>query len=108
MSDLETEMESARNSTHDLGSGHQARFYRTSLSEWPVGVVDMHQAPDSSLCGCSLPFADSPEAWRTQADGSVIPGWQVISHVPLTLIPSVVCTRCGAHGFIIDGRWRSA
>jgi hypothetical protein len=93
--------------TYDLGSGHQARFYRTSLAEWPIGAVDLHSAPDGSPCGCSLPFADSPVAWRTQTDGSVNPGWQVISHVPLTLIPSIVCIRCGAHGFIIDGKWRS-
>jgi len=47
-------------------------------------------------------------AWRTQADGSVHPGWQVVSYDPLTLVPSVACPRCGAHGFIIDGTWRPA
>jgi hypothetical protein len=89
----------------ELGSGHRARFYRPSLADWPIGVVDLHQAPDGSPCGCSLPFTDSPVAWRTQADGTVHPGWQVLSHVPLTLCPSVVCARCGAHGFIREGRW---
>jgi len=91
--------------TYDLGGGHQARFYRTSIAEWPIGAVDLHQTPDGRPCGCSLPFADSPVAWRTQADGSVLPGWQVVSYDPLTLVPSVVCPRCGAHGFIQAGRW---
>jgi len=94
--------------TIDLGSGHQARFYRTSIADWPIGAVDMHQTPDGQPCGCSLPFADSPETWRTQADGSVHPGWRVVSYAPLTLVPSVVCTRCGAHGFIQAGKWVGA
>lgn len=25
---------------------------------------------------------------------------------PLTLIPSVVCDGCGAHGFICEGKWQ--
>ena len=34
--------------------------------------------------------------------------WKVESWWPLTLTPSVLCTVCGQHGWIRDGRWVSA
>lgn len=33
--------------------------------------------------------------------------WQVLSWEPLTLSPSILCKRCGDHGFIENGKWRS-
>jgi hypothetical protein len=32
-------------------------------------------------------------------------GWTVVSESPLTLSPSLLCPRCGHHGFIRDGKW---
>lgn len=32
-------------------------------------------------------------------------GWDLLSLDPLTLSPSLLCQRCGRHGFIRDGRW---
>jgi hypothetical protein len=32
-------------------------------------------------------------------------GWTVVSTDPITLTPSLLCTGCGTHGFITDGRW---
>lgn len=32
-------------------------------------------------------------------------GWRVLSVNPLTLSPSLLCTRCKTHGFIRDGKW---
>jgi hypothetical protein len=32
-------------------------------------------------------------------------GWKVESFEPLTLSPSLLCTVCGDHGFIRDGKW---
>jgi len=34
--------------------------------------------------------------------------WTVESWFPLTLSPSILCLRCGDHGFIRDGKWVSA
>lgn len=34
--------------------------------------------------------------------------WQVESWDPLTLSPSLACTRCNDHGFIREGRWEPA
>jgi hypothetical protein len=31
--------------------------------------------------------------------------WQVQSWEPLTVSPSLLCTACGDHGFIREGRW---
>lgn len=36
------------------------------------------------------------------------PEWDVLSENPLTLAPSLLCTVCGRHGFIRDGRWVEA
>lgn len=32
-------------------------------------------------------------------------GWDVVQLDPLTLAPSLLCTSCGHHGFIRDGKW---
>ena len=40
-----------------------------------------------------------------RADGKLSPVWHVDSVRPLTLSPSLLCTECGHHGFIRDGRW---
>lgn len=31
--------------------------------------------------------------------------WKVEKEDPLTLSPSVLCMRCGDHGFVRDGKW---
>lgn len=47
--------------------------------------------------------------WRDIApikhEGSV---WQVVQEEPLTISPSLLCKRCGDHGFIQNGRWTPA
>ena len=35
-------------------------------------------------------------------EGSV---WVVVQEEPLTISPSLLCKRCGDHGFIQNGRW---
>jgi hypothetical protein len=35
-------------------------------------------------------------------------GHQLLSDDPLTVSPSVLCADCGLHGFITNGKWRSA
>lgn len=34
-------------------------------------------------------------------------GWVIQSVDPLTVTPSILCTDCGCHGFITDGKWVS-
>ncbi len=51
-----------------------------------------------------------PCTWAVAVEeGSWIPvgpgEWTVVSADPLHLEPSILCTVCGDHGFIRDGRW---
>jgi hypothetical protein len=32
--------------------------------------------------------------------------WDLVSIDPFTIAPSLLCRRCGHHGFIENGRWR--
>jgi hypothetical protein len=32
-------------------------------------------------------------------------GWILISKEPMTVRPSILCTRCGCHGWITKGEW---
>lgn len=99
----------------DLGDGHFMRYV-----SW---------APDRDL---NPEFADIPDNPRAGADiwhpNKKKPGeecvsyigldpkltagaaalWQVESWEPLTLSPSLLCTACGDHGFIRQGKWVSA
>lgn len=34
-----------------------------------------------------------------------VTGWQIVRTEPLTVVPSLLCTGCGTHGWITDGRW---
>lgn len=34
--------------------------------------------------------------------------WDLVSMDPLTVEPSILCRRCGHHGWIREGRWVSA
>lgn len=49
---------------------------------------------------CGKDYLAVQPAWKT--------GWQVQSLDPLTLAPSVLCRKCGLHGFIQNGKWVSA
>ncbi len=33
--------------------------------------------------------------------------WRVVQTEPLTVEPSINCTRCGTHGWVRDGAWVS-
>lgn len=35
-------------------------------------------------------------------------GHVIVSTDPLTISPSILCTDCGLHGFVTDGRWVGA
>jgi hypothetical protein len=63
-----------------------------------VAIVEQHTAPDGSVC--------SGYAWfEGHAPMRSYPTWRVASMEPLTLEPSLLCSTCGHHGFIRDGKW---
>lgn len=100
----------------DIGDGHVVRFFgwhpdRALNPQWPAdrfpdieraGVTIEHQRPDGGgLCHAALHF-DLPGCEHlAPADHR----WQVQSLEPLAISPSVLCLRCGDHGFIRGGRW---
>lgn len=70
----------------------------------PGGLIEYHRTPDGRECGVSVLF-DLDGVRNAFPDRPV---WTVQSLEPLTLTPSILCRRCGHHGWIKDGRWRPA
>lgn len=66
-----------------------------------VGLLESHPGPDGAECSGYVTF-DLPKTREVDPDG---PFWHVESWEPLTISPSVLCRRCGNHGFIRDGKW---
>jgi hypothetical protein len=68
------------------------------------GVQVNHLAPDGSICSSFAHFdLDAvKEVFKNH------PTWKVESWEPLTLYPSLLCKRCGDHGFIRNGKWEPA
>lgn len=85
----------------DLGHGVKIVFYEWN-DTFPAGMIEEHDKPDGSgRCRGSIPF-DVPGVRENLSDRDV---WQVESIDPLTLSPSLLCTVCGHHGFVRQGRW---
>lgn len=61
-----------------------------------------HTAPDGSPCSSAATLDTEIARLAGFADRSL---WQVESMEPLTLSPSLLCGRCGDHGFIRGGTW---
>lgn len=64
----------------------------------PYGWIEAHRDRAGKWCTGVLQRRDKTA--RTDR-----PTWRVLSEDPLTLDPSVKCTRCGNHGWIRDGVW---
>jgi hypothetical protein len=102
----------------DLGHGHFLRYFRWEPDDLPenraqygvplpcvekAGAQVSHAKPDGSECFSGIYF-DLPEL-RKHWGNDDRHYWQVQSWEPLTVSPSLLCTRCGDHGFIRDGKW---
>ncbi|MFD6294520.1 hypothetical protein ACFWFU_06915 [Streptomyces sp. NPDC060235] len=99
--------------TLDLGNGHTLQFLGwhpdRELNPQVAGVPDVdryaavieHPAPSGGTCAGGVTF-DSDVARFVEPHKQM---WTVDSWEPLTLSPSVLCLRCGDHGFVRDGRW---
>lgn len=94
----------------DIGHDHAIRFatwdpdltlnphyecYADILPIDPAGVTVRH-----GDCLSGATFDTMPAAVRHDNQT-----WHLVSKDPLTIEPSLLCTRCGDHGFIRDGRW---
>jgi hypothetical protein len=101
----------------DLGDGHWVTWFvwspdrdlnpqHVGLDDLdPAGVIVWHQArtlADDAECKGAVTFTP-PGTHRHLFAGR--PTWEVESLDPLTISPSVLCRRCGDHGFIRGGRW---
>lgn len=84
----------------DIGHGVTIQF-TTWGDHDPCGLLEEHRTPAGQECGGGVLF-DLPgvrEAFPNH------PVWTLVSLDPLTLSPSLLCTACGHHGFIREGRW---
>lgn len=87
----------------DLGHGVRMAWVLNSKDE-RIGLMESHPGRDGEECSGYVTF-DLPAA--READPGA-PFWTVESSDPLTISPSVLCRRCGNHGWIRDARWVSA
>lgn len=102
--------------TLDLGDGHLLRWVRfdpdlelnpqyahlrDQLPALRFAATVVHPRLDNGRpCASGITF-DTPLAREVDPG----PLWQVQSWDPLTVSPSLLCRRCGDHGFIREGRW---
>lgn len=96
----------------DLGHGHRMSWAswnpdRELNPQWrdtaPIErcVVLIAHGTEGDPCESGI-WLDRPGVEEIH-EGSV---WQVIQEEPLTLSPSLLCKRCGDHGYIENGAWR--
>lgn len=96
----------------DLGGGFVGTFFgwhpdRALNPQWAgrpdverAGLLIEHPRPDgAAACHAAVNF---PSMAGLVPEKAI---WQIESWEPLTLSPSVLCLRCGAHGFVRNGRW---
>ena len=101
----------------DLGHGHLLTFIGWHPDDLPANR-ERYGVPLPSVdrAGANVhhPRKDGPgecdafiqfDLPATQAAFAGQPLWTVQSWEPLTLSPSLLCTECGDHGFIREGRW---
>ena len=82
--------------------GHDVRVVFTSWREYEhVGLIEEHLTPQGERCGGGIMF-DLPGVAEAFPDR---PLWTLCSVDPLTITPSLQCTGCGHHGWIVDGVW---
>lgn len=98
----------------DLGHGHTIQFiawkpdrglpenaerYRDMPDNPRCGAVVKHPSPDGECARVGSYIGLDPNMNTSDAT------WQILQDEPLTLAPSLLCMRCGDHGWIRDGRW---
>lgn len=61
-----------------------------------VGLIEAHRQADGEWCRGGI-------YWVQIREGAPI--WTLVSLDPLHVEPSLLCRRCGSHGFIRGGTW---
>lgn len=98
----------------DLGHDHSCQMVAWApdreLNPKYEGIPDVPRW--GAIIGHRHPETGEPCTGFVTFDGEVQreleagrPRWTVQSWDPLTLSPSVLCRRCGDHGWVRDGRW---
>lgn len=84
-----------------LDECHSLKFFSNYADETNevTGCIETHINSDGRPCEGSVLF-DVPENGAIRRSK-----WEVLSWNPLTLAPSLLCTQCGNHGFVRDGKW---
>lgn len=96
----------------DLGHGVRAGFVQWSpdreLNPQYDGIPDVEKfgliythAGRLGPCEGSITFAGDVASTLVPKR----PTWEVQCWEPLTLWPSLLCRRCGHHGFVREGKW---
>lgn len=87
----------------DIGDGHAIEFYCTDAVP-TAGCFVYHPDTGAGCGGRGSVMFDKPglEAFGSHAK------WMLVDEQPLTLEPSILCTVCGDHGYIRQGRWVAA
>jgi hypothetical protein len=65
-------------------------------------AIIAHTAPDGSPCESAATPDTEMARLAGMRDHQL---WQLVSDDPLTLSPSLLCGRCGDHGFVREGVW---
>jgi len=79
--------------------GHGVRVVPIQQQGQIVGYMEAHRRPDDGEWCSGWVQIESDFAVREA------PVWIQESASPLTLSPSILCRRCGNHGWIKEGRW---
>ena len=86
----------------DIGQGVTISRTVDSRGEW-VGLIRRHpKKGGEGRCASAVAF-DTPASRAVH--NTSMPLHTVVSFGPLTLSPSLLCTACGHHGHIQDGKW---
>jgi len=104
----------------DLGDNHKLWFtcfspdrnlnpqYEGIPDVEKFGAIVSHQTKGGTECWCSINLR-TPEIEELMRRGFYKDShiWSVDKWEPLTLSPSLLCTICGDHGFVREGKWVS-
>lgn len=92
--------------THiEIGHNHTIKFVYGKGDEGRLGLYYWHHRLDNGKPCQGFIFFDLPVVHEKYKAAESTPVWQVESWDPLTLSPSLLCRRCGDHGFIRGGSW---
>jgi hypothetical protein len=72
--------------------------YREGVEE-SVGFWETHRTEGQRGCGGCVMFniPENTDSHRTR--------WELVSREPMHVEPSILCGRCGWHGFLRNGAW---